>query len=482
MEQDLGDYPLVPLGSQRGNILHYAAQKANAEAMVYTILLYHSLHGGRGLPDKHVSQRNAEGMTPFQVLYRTHFQGQSSPSPRAVYCALLLRTLGADAGPLDAMVAGYVQQIRMSLPDSQQAAMDQLRAVGEQMRQSGTAAANQVQQAAQSKTSGWKDSFDQALQSSRDKIQQALHLGQGQQMPAMRIAQNGGYPSADAEAEERYTELMRHVGHGRQMGAGDYSQRAPKMDWSARLRGGGMMDWTREEDDDLDGEGRYDDQMGGAHHDEIDELLDEMDDEELSDLMGGRGDDDDGSGSDDDDDEDWNTGYGGVNLRPEMSRGTPENDKAYRDLINQIMDEMGVKEEEAAAIRTIIRRHVIKEHPELKSYEADGKRIEAIRKYISKSKINKLIKDGKYDVKKVVEEVRQAKAASAERRQQRTPTSKPPAKKPPPKKTPEKPVMARGRADDDWNREYGDDGTDDDTDDDLDDEDFPITPYRPHRR
>merc|ERR1719262_513003 len=88
----------------------------------------------------------------------------------------------------------------------------------------------------------------------------------------------------------------------------------------------------------------------------------------------------------------------GINLReddhePQMARRDPAVNQRYRDMLQKIMDVTGMSEEDAVAVRMMLKKYVQDKDEKLKKRDADAERAAAMEKLISKKGMDKLMKE-----------------------------------------------------------------------------------------
>jgi len=228
---------------------------------------------------------------------------------------------------------------------------------------------------------GLRKSFKNATADVTDSMKSILNrLGDGYSSPQL-----GG---AELEDErQRNDSLMRHTranfsGH-------EASERMPNFAWSEQV-GGDSSDSDSFSDDDY---GEEMEQWGGAHDDSSESSESSIDDDDwMNNSVGGASDDDEDSDSEFDD-----MMYG-INLReddhePQMARRDPAVNQRYRDMLQKIMDVTGMSEEDAVAVRMMLKKYVQDKDEKLKKRDADAERAAAMEKLISKKGMDKLMKE-----------------------------------------------------------------------------------------
>ena len=359
-------YPLGVIDNQNNTAIHVFASMCDVESLVAAYWLYFATRRQEAgaIPNQYINALNVEGQTPMELFFQTH--DLSEKSVRKLYFVILMCSMGAKIN-MEKLNPAY-RPIVSSLGKQSVPALEDVAKTMDKLK-------------SKLGSGGLRKSFKNATADVTDSMKSILNrLGDGYSSPQL-----GG---AELEDErQRNDSLMRHTranfsGH-------EASERMPNFAWSEQV-GGDSSDSDSFSDDDY---GEEMEQWGGAHDDSSESSESSIDDDDwMNNSVGGASDDDEDSDSEFDD-----MMYG-INLReddhePQMARRDPAVNQRYRDMLQKIMDVTGMSEEDAVAVRMMLKKYVQDKDEKLKKRDADAERAAAMEKLISKKGMDKLMKE-----------------------------------------------------------------------------------------
>lgn len=349
------DYPFLKLDSDGCTALHSFAADCRPECLVAAYWLYHSIHHTQGkLPDRYINAKNKKGETPFICFLKKNGDQKTT---QALYCALLLRAMGArtDVSGRQTPILTALRGTEIDIPTDVTTVNSKVEALKKSL-----SGAKQ----------SWGERFQNGLQNVENQMTDLASKYTSYEAPQFR--QRGGAHDAMEAQRAEMMEAERQRNQQLLNGVLNVESRTSHVEPSLNFHGD---NWTANLR-----------QTGGAYDDEEEE--DEWySDEEEELLMGGAYDEEEDEEEDDEDDPYTNSD---INLDPDMARANPEATRLLREYREKLMDEMGVDEETARAMLSLVKRHVIELNPEMAGMSADLKRAKEMGKYMEKSKLNKI--------------------------------------------------------------------------------------------